>query len=39
VAFAGAILSFALIRGKDFVASEGAAPPPSETEPELAAAG
>jgi MFS family permease len=39
VAFAGAVLSFALIRGKDFVASQGAAPPPSETEPELAAAG
>jgi hypothetical protein len=38
VAFAGAVLSFALIRGRDFVASQGAAPPP-EAEPELTAAG
>jgi MFS family permease len=38
VAFAGAILSFALIRGKDFIASEAAGAPPSEAEPELTAA-
>ena len=37
MAFAGAVLSFALIRGSDFVASQGAAPP--EAEPELTAAG
>jgi EmrB/QacA subfamily drug resistance transporter len=39
VAFVGAVLSFALIRGRDFVASEGAGAPPPEAEPELAAAG
>jgi hypothetical protein len=38
VAFAGAVLSFALIRGSDFVASEGAAAQPPEAEPELTAA-
>ena len=37
VAFAGAVLSFVLIRGSDFVASQGAAPP--EAEPELTVAG
>ena len=37
VAFVGAVLSFALIRGSDFVASHGAQP--REAEPELTAAG
>jgi hypothetical protein len=37
VAFAGAVLSFVLIRGSDFVASQGAGAP--EAEPELTAAG
>ena len=39
VAFCGAVLSFALIRGSDFVASQGAPPPPPEAEPELTVAG
>ena len=38
VAFAGAVLSFVLIRGSDFVASQGAGAPP-EAEPELTVAG
>jgi EmrB/QacA subfamily drug resistance transporter len=37
VAFAGAVLSFVLIRGSDFVASQGAGAP--EAEPELTTAG
>jgi hypothetical protein len=39
VAFAGAVLSFALIRGRDFVASHGAPVAPPEAEAELTAAG
>jgi hypothetical protein len=37
-AFAGAVLSFALIRGRDFIASQGAGEAPPEAEPELTAA-
>jgi MFS family permease len=38
VAFAGAVLSFALIRGSDFVASQAAAASPPEAETELSVA-
>ena len=38
VAFAGAVLSFALIRGRDFIASEPAVPQETEAEAEAAAA-
>jgi hypothetical protein len=38
VAFAGAVLSFALIRGRDFIASGPAVPEESEADAEAAAA-
>jgi hypothetical protein len=38
VTFAGAVLSFALIRGRDFIAAQGGDAAPSEAEPELTAA-